>query len=504
MTFRQYKEKILSDPKSKNLRFEKDGRYHYVYRITNLYDGTYYYGSRSSIKPPLEDFWEYGTSSTQVGRKNHIKTHPEEYKLKIVKILDNEADKIIWESYLHDYFNVKSNNKFWNKANQTPFGYIPQIHKDRVNIINKSTGERYSISSDLFYRNKEKYKTAMAEKLVVKNKNDNKFYVISIEEYKKNKENYISPLNNKVFVIINNKIVPISKEEYNKNKEKYIHASEIKKYFIHLDTKEIIYDYEKNIDKTKYTQLNEYMYIIDKNNIVKKIHKNDIKKEYNIYLGFNANTHVSLSNNLFIHYSLYDPKIHNHRDKNTIVVKKIGENNFKRIKITEYNPDIYIVPAKGRISVIDKITNTTKSISVEEFRNSSRYKTLTKGKTQVKDKNGKIFQIDSANYEFYKSKGFTHINKGRSNCINLLTGERYKEKGSIVKNTPWLCAKTTIKFYRVDNLLFNKGNLKEYLKNNYNISFYLYSKNHKLDILTFDEVVGKFKKEDFYANKQSN
>ena len=501
MTFKQYKEKILSNPGSENLSFKKDGRYHYVYRVTNLYDDTHYYGSRTSIKPPLEDFWEYGTSSSQIGRKKHIKTCPEEYRLKIIKILDNEADKILWESYLHGHFGVKSNSKFWNRCNQTPFGYIPQIHKNKTNVIDISSGKRYSVNSDFYFQNKNNFKTAMSGKLVVKNKNDGKFYVISTEEYCKNKEEYASPFENKVSVIIDDKIVLISSDEYNKNKEKYICFSEIKKQFIHFQTKEIIYEYEKKVDKTVYTQLNEYMFVTDKNNTIKKIHKDEIKKEHNIYLGFSANAHISLTNDFYVHHSLYNPKIHKHNDKNTIVAKKIGENKFKRIKISDYDSNTYTTPVKGKISVIDKITNTTKSISVEEFKNESRYETLTKGKTQVKDKNGNIIQIDSADYEFYKSKGFKHINKGRSNCINLLTGERYKEEGSVVRITPWLCPKTVIKFYKVDELLFNKGSLEKYLKNKYNISFYKYSKEHKLQVLPFEDVVCNFKKEDFYANK---
>ena len=47
----------------------------------------------------------------------------ERYKLKIIKVFNNPGDKILYEAFLHQYFNVKLHNNFWNESNQTPFGY---------------------------------------------------------------------------------------------------------------------------------------------------------------------------------------------------------------------------------------------------------------------------------------------------------------------------------------------------------------------------------------------
>lgn len=125
MTFKQYHNQIKHHPKCSRLNFNKvDGRYYYVYRVTSIYDGTHYYGSRVSVIEPKKDFWSYGTSSSQIGRKNHIIECNYEYKLKIVKIFDNNGMKILWEAYLHHNFDVRINDKFWNKANQTSFGLV--------------------------------------------------------------------------------------------------------------------------------------------------------------------------------------------------------------------------------------------------------------------------------------------------------------------------------------------------------------------------------------------
>lgn len=117
-----YKNIILEDERSKILRFNKvDNRFHYVYRITEIKTKKHYYGSRTSIKEPLLDLINYGTSSK---RKLDIINNPENYKFKIIKVFDNSGDKMLYESFLHQYFNVKEkDNRFWNKSNQTPWGF---------------------------------------------------------------------------------------------------------------------------------------------------------------------------------------------------------------------------------------------------------------------------------------------------------------------------------------------------------------------------------------------
>jgi len=114
-----YKKLVLEDERSNKLNFKKDNRIHYVYRVT--YNNEYYYGSRTSLKQDIvDDFWNYGTSSK---RKKLIIKNKEDYKLKIIKVFDNPGDKILYESFLHQLFNVKNHSSFWNESNQTPFGF---------------------------------------------------------------------------------------------------------------------------------------------------------------------------------------------------------------------------------------------------------------------------------------------------------------------------------------------------------------------------------------------
>jgi len=121
MTFTQFKDKILKDPRSKKLNFEADGRLHYVYRISK--NNKYYYGSKSEL-PGLTKKTigiTYFTSSRLQDFRDDFKMNTEMYKIKIVREFDNIADKIIFESYIHAYFQVSTNNIFFNKMIQTPF-----------------------------------------------------------------------------------------------------------------------------------------------------------------------------------------------------------------------------------------------------------------------------------------------------------------------------------------------------------------------------------------------
>jgi len=122
-----YKKSVLQDKRSKKLNFEPDGREHYVYRITDYTrsEKEHYYGSHTPERGKKydsleEEFWAYRTSSKYNVLNENKK---EQYKIKILKVFDNPADKMIYEAFLHQYFNVKLSSKFWNESNQTPFGY---------------------------------------------------------------------------------------------------------------------------------------------------------------------------------------------------------------------------------------------------------------------------------------------------------------------------------------------------------------------------------------------
>ncbi|MEA3452324.1 MAG: hypothetical protein U9Q83_10545, partial [Bacteroidota bacterium] len=122
-----YKKIVLQDERSKKLNFNSDGREHYVYRVTDYTRNLnkHYYGSRTPPKNKLykfleDEFWTYRTSS----KYNILNENKKEnYKVKILRVFDNPGDKILYESFLHQYFNVKLHNKFWNESNQMPWKF---------------------------------------------------------------------------------------------------------------------------------------------------------------------------------------------------------------------------------------------------------------------------------------------------------------------------------------------------------------------------------------------
>ncbi len=145
MTFTKYKTEVLLDSRSSKLNFEPDNRNHYVYRISNKYIRLYYYGSKT------EDYSDtigcgYYTSSADNWFLSDFKTNPDDYQIKIIRRFNNSADKILFESYLHNCFDVKNHNNFINLMNQTPFGFDatgyfnnPLYGKDRRLIQSEKT-----------------------------------------------------------------------------------------------------------------------------------------------------------------------------------------------------------------------------------------------------------------------------------------------------------------------------------------------------------------------------
>lgn len=98
----------------------KTYKYHYVYRITNIKLKKHYYGSRSSNVKPNKDIGVlYFSSSTDSDFIEDQNINPKNYKYKVVSIFDNKKDAISLEVRLHDYFDVATNENFYNKSKQT-------------------------------------------------------------------------------------------------------------------------------------------------------------------------------------------------------------------------------------------------------------------------------------------------------------------------------------------------------------------------------------------------
>jgi len=98
--------------------------YNYVYRITNKNLNKHYYGVRScNIEPKLDLGTKYFSSSHDKEFIKDQKTHPENFKYKIVRICANREEAGALEIKLHEKFNVGINESFYNKAKHTSTGF---------------------------------------------------------------------------------------------------------------------------------------------------------------------------------------------------------------------------------------------------------------------------------------------------------------------------------------------------------------------------------------------
>ena len=122
--FKPYKAAVMKDKRSSKLIFEPDGRYHYVYRISCKETGQHYYGCRTSVVPPVEDLGVvYFSSSLNEDFKTDVTSNPQKHTFKVVVTFDNPGDKILFEAFVHQYFDVKKHKQFINGVNATPFGF---------------------------------------------------------------------------------------------------------------------------------------------------------------------------------------------------------------------------------------------------------------------------------------------------------------------------------------------------------------------------------------------
>lgn len=90
-----------------------------VYRITNLVEKKHYYGYKSCKTNPKDILGKkYFSSSADKEFKTDQKTNPQNYKYKIVRILKDKREAMVFESLLHKKFKVGKNPKFYNKTTQ--------------------------------------------------------------------------------------------------------------------------------------------------------------------------------------------------------------------------------------------------------------------------------------------------------------------------------------------------------------------------------------------------
>ena len=126
--------------------------YHYTYRITNTKIRKYYYGARTCYDTqPREDIGVcYFSSSTDNAFIQDQKDNPQNYRYKVVKLFNTRKEAIDFEIKLHNKFNVKIHERFYNKANQTSVGFD---NTGLVPAIDRITNKQILVTSDEYKNN---------------------------------------------------------------------------------------------------------------------------------------------------------------------------------------------------------------------------------------------------------------------------------------------------------------------------------------------------------------
>lgn len=219
--------------------------YCYVYKITNLKEGLFYYGSHRTVR--LND--GYPGSSINV-KKDINRLGTENFKKEILKFFETIEEMIQYEQDLirpelnnpncynrgiTPAFNVKGvlvkdteeKNFYYVKVDDPRIGktlFYPGIGK--VSVVDKDGNTFQTSIDDQRYLSGE---LVAPNKGQVTVKTEDGWINISKEEYQKNKDKYITPTKNKISVKYkgreNEKGFSIPIEEYKKNPDLYVSAT---------------------------------------------------------------------------------------------------------------------------------------------------------------------------------------------------------------------------------------------------------------------------------------
>ncbi len=450
-------QRITEDNKPKVLNFEPDSRSHYVYKVTDNHDPLekYYYGSHTPTKNKKynsleEEFWTYGTSSK---KKDLILKYKEErFSVKIIKVFDNSADKIIYESFLHNYFNVSSHNAFFNDMEQNPWGFgycdkiamknnkgecfwinkndkkilednLIYINQGYVSALNNKTKNKEYITTQMFHDNSE-YSFHTKDKVVVFDTRDNTTKSVSAEEYHKY-DYYVSVSKDKIPVLDtrDNTTKSVSTEEYHKY-DYYVSVSK---------DKVIVRDTRDNTTKSVYRD--EFI----GNNYYVSVNKDKV-----VVFDTRDNTTKSVRTEEYYKYDYY---VCVNKDK--IPVLDTRDNTTKSVYRAEFiENNYYIALSTGKIPVLDTRDNTTKYISTEEYHKYDYYVSVNKDKVVVfdtRDNTTKSVRTE----EYHKYDYYVSVNKDKVTCKHILTGERMSIPKSEFDNSLYLVGNTA-KYVYVD------------------------------------------------------
>jgi len=122
-----------------------DGRFHYVYRITNIVSNKHYYGKRTtSIDPFMDLGTKYFSSSTDKEFLTEQESVPQNFKYKVIGIFTTSQGALELEIKLHFKFDVGVNESFFNKVRQTSTGFSTS---GKVSVRDKD-GNTFTVSQD--------------------------------------------------------------------------------------------------------------------------------------------------------------------------------------------------------------------------------------------------------------------------------------------------------------------------------------------------------------------
>lgn len=253
MTFKEFKE--YAD-KEYGVKHKQTGKVYYVYWVTDKKDGVHYIGRRGTSMTDLQcDFFKYGTSSK---RKARILSNPSDFIVTILRSFDNEGDASIYESYLHEKFEVEKNPCFWNESRQgiTRATFF-NTQKGSTTLYDKVEGKFRKVSKEEYSENKERYISHYKGVLWVIDKKTGEYIKVTREEYSQNKDKYLKNSTGKIVAtdLVTGERTLFPKEEVLKNPERYKKAGSGTLTAIKRDTGEYVRipvsEYDKKIYKIK-------------------------------------------------------------------------------------------------------------------------------------------------------------------------------------------------------------------------------------------------------------
>lgn len=192
-------------------KINKNLKYHYFYKITNLLNNHFYYGIHSTNN--LEDgYMGSGTRLNYAYKKYGI----ENFEKEILKFFDTREECSNYEAEMvteelirnDDCYNVimggdtfnYTNNVTVKDSNNNYFtvsvfderyvnGELKPMHCGEIQVRLKGSEDGfYYISTDEYYKNKEMYETKNTNKMLVKDKKNNTYLVPKDDERLKNGE----------------------------------------------------------------------------------------------------------------------------------------------------------------------------------------------------------------------------------------------------------------------------------------------------------------------------